>query len=73
MKIEITDLEQINAPFTMDITDFEQEGFDVYRRAHDTWGEENWHVMAVTHDGVELGRMLNSSTMVPVVVPNEDA
>lgn len=67
MKILITDVEKINKPFTMDITDFEQEGFDVYCKAHDTWGEESWHALVVSQDNKVLGRMLNSSTLTPEI------
>ena len=71
MKIQIIDLQENNTPFTMDITDFEADGYDVYCAAHDTWGEENWYTLAVLHDGTELGRMINSSTMTPTVVSSE--
>lgn len=67
MKIEIIDLEEINPTFTMDINDIEVEGFDVYRKAHVTWGEMAWNALVVKHGDEELGRMLNSSTMVPFI------
>lgn len=67
MLVEVVNPEN-NASFEMNINDIDTDGFDVYCKAHEVWGEENWHILHVNHEGNNLANMINSSTMTPNIV-----
>lgn len=47
--------------FHMDIEDIDTDGFTVYCAAHNTWGEQGWATLQVTHKELVIANMLNSS------------
>jgi hypothetical protein len=57
--------------FHMDIADMDTDGYNVYCAAHAIWGEQGWHTLTVSHKGVVIDQMINSSTMIPTIASDK--